>query len=73
MGATWVEERVSSAFGLLPVKPLHFEAAQSIPYGGVLFLLPFPVESGLMSYRNPYQPRSGYYEPEFDIINSIIF
>jgi hypothetical protein len=62
MGATRVEERVNSAFGLSAVTPIHFESAQSIPYGGVLFLLPFLVESGLMSYRNHYQPRSGYYD-----------
>jgi hypothetical protein len=62
IGARWVEERVSSAFGLLPVKPIHFESSQSIPSGGVLFLLPFLIESGLMSYRNHYQPRSSYYD-----------
>jgi hypothetical protein len=62
MGATRVEERVNSAFGLSVVTPIHFEVSQSIPYGGVLFLLPFLIESGLMSYHTHYPPRSGYYD-----------
>jgi hypothetical protein len=46
MGATRVEERINSAFGLSPVSPIHFEPGESIPFGGVLFLVPFLVESG---------------------------
>jgi hypothetical protein len=66
MGATRVEERINCAFGLTSVKPLRFETAESIPFGGVLFLLPFLVESGLMSYRSHYGARSGYYS--FDVL-----
>jgi hypothetical protein len=38
------------------------EKAQNIPFGGVLFLVPFLVESGLMSYRCHYASRCGYYD-----------
>jgi hypothetical protein len=62
MGAIRVEERVCRAFGLSAVSEVHFEEAQSIPYGGVLFLLPFLLESGLMSYRSHYSEPSGYYD-----------
>jgi hypothetical protein len=55
MGASRVEERVLCAFGLLPFSVVRFEASESIQGGGVLFLLPFLLESGLMSYRDHYK------------------
>jgi len=61
MAATRVEERVSCAFGLLPFNPVRFECCHSIPNGGVLLLLPFLLECGLLSYRKYYDSRHGYY------------
>lgn len=61
MGATRVEERVLSAFGLAPVEALRFENCRSVPLGGVMLLLPFLLECGLLSYRDHYSPRNGYY------------
>ena len=61
MACNRVEDRVSSAFGLPPVNPVRFEFCQSIPYGGVMLLLPFLIECGLLSYRTYYDQRSGYY------------
>jgi hypothetical protein len=61
MGATRVEERVLSAFGLAPVEALRFENCRSVPQGGVMLLLPFLLECGFLSYRDHYRPRKGYY------------
>jgi len=62
MGATRVEARLDAAFGGVTDIPVRFEASQSISYGGVLFLLPFLLANGLLSYRNYYSQRvSGYY------------
>ena len=61
MAATRVEERVACAFGLLPLNPVRFESCQSIPNGGILLLLPFLIECGLLSYRTYYDSRHGYY------------
>jgi hypothetical protein len=59
---------LSSAFGLGAAPAIRFEAGQSIQGGGVLFLLPFLIECGLLSYRNHYGQRSGYYSYDALII-----
>jgi hypothetical protein len=61
MGAIRVVERVSCALGLTALPEVLFEAGQSIPMGGVMLLLPFLLESGLLSYREHYHQRTGYY------------
>ena len=61
MACNRVEDRVFSAFGLAPVNPIRFEACHSIPNGGVMLLLPFLIECGLLSYRTHYEQRQGYY------------
>jgi hypothetical protein len=62
MGASRVEERLLSSFGLSKEAPVRFESCESLPFGGVLLLLPFLLESGLLSYRNHYSQRArGYY------------
>jgi hypothetical protein len=62
MAATRVEERISCAFGFVKEAPVEFESCQSVPFGGVMFLLPFLLECGLLSYRDHYCQRySGYY------------
>lgn len=61
MAATRLEERVQSAFGLLPAAPVRFESCRSVALGGVMLLLPFLLECGLLSYRDHYSQRKGYY------------
>ena len=63
MGATRVEERLMSAFGLSGGAPIVFESCQSIANGGVMLLLPFLLECGLLSYDRHFQQRlKGYYD-----------
>lgn len=62
MGATRTQERVCSAFGLIPTVEPCFESDLSVPMGGVLVLLPFLLECGLLSYRMHYDRRKGYYD-----------
>ncbi|MDR0232200.1 MAG: hypothetical protein LBI82_08795 [Dysgonamonadaceae bacterium] len=62
MGATRIEERLLCAFGLSSEAPVRFESCESLPFGGVLLLLPFLLECGLLSYRHHYNQRiAGYY------------
>jgi len=61
MGASRADERLLCAFGLSNAATIEFESCQTIPFGGVLFLLPFLMECGLMSYRDHYSQRSGGY------------
>ena len=62
MAASRVEERFMSSLGLSASAPVEFESCQTVPFGGVLLLLPFLLECGLMSYRNHYsQRKKGYY------------
>ena len=71
MGVTRVEERLMCAMGLSNAATIWFESCQTIPFGGVLFLLPFLLECGLMSYRKHYSQRQrGYYS--FDSLLIII-
>jgi len=73
MACTRAEERVYSAFGLLPVNPVRFESCHSIPNGGVMLLLPFLIECGLLSYRSHYDERRGYYTFESLLITLSFF
>ncbi|MFO8054183.1 MAG: hypothetical protein R6U19_03355 [Bacteroidales bacterium] len=42
---------------------IFFEKCESLEYGGVLFLLPFLLANGLLSYKQYYSERfSGYYD-----------
>jgi hypothetical protein len=61
MACNRVDARISSAFGLSPLNPVRFEPCQSIPCGGVMLLLPFLIECGLLNYRSYYDQRRGYY------------
>lgn len=62
MAVTRIAERLISSLELVPVNPVGFESCRSISYGGVMLLLPFLIECGLLSYRDYYQQRkSGYY------------
>jgi hypothetical protein len=62
MGVLREEERLLCAFGQLREAPIRFESCQSVPFGGVMLLLPFLLECGLLSYRDHYNQRSaGFY------------
>ena len=67
MGATRVESRLDAALGEQVTDIVRFESCQSLPFGGVLFLLPFLLANGLLSYSFYYSQRErGYYN--FDVI-----
>jgi len=71
MGASRTEARLMCAMGLSHASPIVFESCEAIPFGGVMLLLPFLLECGLMSYSNHYHQRtSGYYN--FDNLLIII-
>ena len=62
IGATRIEGRVFSALGLQQSE-IYFSPCESVEYGGVLFLLPFLLANGLLSYKKYYSQRhSGYYD-----------
>jgi len=61
MAATRVDERLLASLGLSPVEPVRFESCRSISGGGVMLLLPFLMECGLLSYREHYRQRDGGY------------
>jgi len=67
VGATRVEDRVYAALGEHVSDIIRFDPCESVPFGGVLFLLPFLLANGLLSYNHYYSPRDrGYYD--FDVI-----
>lgn len=62
IAASWVDERSAAAKGQLSTTPIHFQDCDSLPYGGVLLLLPFLIETGLLSFKNHYDELDpGYY------------
>jgi hypothetical protein len=62
MGASRAEERLMCALGLSQTAAIEFESCQALPFGGVLLLLPFLLECGLMSYRDHFAQRlKGFY------------
>ena len=66
VGATRVESRVFAAVGLQK-SDISFDPCESVEYGGVLFLLPFLLANGLLSYKKYYSQRHcGYYD--FDTV-----
>lgn len=62
IGACNIEERAAAARGELATTPLQFTNCEALPYGGVLFLLPFLLETGLLSFKSHYRELdAGYY------------
>jgi hypothetical protein len=59
VGATRVEQRIEAAFGIGVENIVKFEPCESVPFGGVLCLLPFLLEQGLLSYNGYYSEREG--------------
>lgn len=56
-----MEERPRASLGLGDIQPVLFESCRGISSGGVMLLLPFLLECGLLSYREHYRPRDGGY------------
>jgi len=50
-----------AALGLSSGNEARFESCQSLEYGGVLFLMPFLLANGLLSYKKHYSQRDGGY------------
>jgi len=68
IGATNIEDRSKATKHELEETPIKFESCQSVPNGGVLFLLPFLVETGLFTFQKHYQElKKGYYYINFII------
>jgi hypothetical protein len=69
IAASRIEERSAAARGELQETPLQFENAQALPSGGVLLLVPFLIETGLLSYQNHYKDfEKGYYDIDFIVL-----
>lgn len=63
IAASWIEERSAAARGELDSTPVRFQDCDSLPFGGVLLLLPFLLETGLLDYKNHYSSLDpGYYD-----------
>lgn len=62
LGACKIEERAAAARGELQATPIEFTNCESLPFGGVLLLLPFLLETGLLSFKDHYRELDpGYY------------
>lgn len=62
MAACNIEERAAAARRGLETTPIAFGNHESLPFGGVLLLLPFLLETGLLSFRHHYRELDpGYY------------
>jgi len=55
--------------GQLERTPIRFISSEGVDYGGVLFLLPSLIATGLLSYRNHYTALSGYYDLDVIILS----
>jgi len=62
IAATRYDERMLAVKGLLEKTPIEFLQSEGVEFGGVLFLLPSLLATGLLSYRNHYEQLSGYYD-----------
>lgn len=68
IGATNITDRGKASNHEIETTPVKFEACQSIANGGVLFMLPFLVETGLLSFQKHYDElKKGYYYIDFII------
>ena len=62
MGCRRVLDRVAAALGGLEAAPVEFEAAQDVPWGGVLWALPALLANGLLRHSPKYfQLPKGFY------------
>jgi prepilin-type processing-associated H-X9-DG protein len=69
IAATRKQERTQAIKHALPSTPIKFEPCECVANGGVLFLLPFLLSSGLLSYKKHYSSLSpGYYDLDVTIL-----
>lgn len=69
VAARRIEQRTLAAFGKIETTPLEFESCQSLAHGGVLLLIPFLIQNGLLTYRDHYRELDkGYYYMEVIIL-----
>jgi hypothetical protein len=69
IAASWIEERSAAARGQLEQTPTRFEPCQTLPFGGVLLLVPFLQANGLASYTKHYcELDKGYYYIDFIVL-----
>lgn len=61
-----------AAQGMLGKTPIKFSPAEGVDFGGVLFLLPSLLATGLLSYKSHYEDIGGYYDLD-TIILSLAF
>jgi len=61
IATTNVTERALAATGQIKSATIKFLPSEGVDFGGVLFLLPSLLTTGLLSYRSHYQGLKGYY------------
>ncbi len=62
IATTRYDERMLAVIGQLEKTPIEFLPSEGVEFGGVLFLLPSLLATGLLSYQNHYEQLSGYYD-----------
>ncbi len=62
IAATRYDERMLAKQGKIEKTPIRFVPSEGVEFGGVLFLLPSLLATGLLSYQNHYDDLSGYYD-----------
>lgn len=58
-----------AAKGKLEKTPIKFSAVEGVDFGGVLFLIPALLASGLLSYKSHYEDIGGYYDLDTIILS----
>jgi len=69
IAATRESERMAASRGKLEKTPIEFLPSQGVEFGGVLFLLPSLLATGLLSYNKIYNSLSGYYDLDTTILS----
>ena len=69
IATTRFEERMDAFKGVLEKTPIEFIASEGVEFGGVLFLLPSLLATGLLSYQKHYTSLSGYYDLDTIILS----
>lgn len=69
IAATRTDERMLAINCKLKKTPIEFTPSEGVDFGGVLFLLPSLIETGLLSYENHYNKLSGYYDLDVIILS----
>jgi hypothetical protein len=69
IATTRFEARMDAFKGVLEQTPIEFIASEGVEFGGVLFLLPSLLATGLLSYHNHYTSLSGYYDLDTIILS----